>query len=219
MLKGIKAVLFDLDGTLLDSMGIWQELDKEFVSRHHLKEPEGFYEKIEGMSFVEISHYYAEVFPQLSSPEEIRREWTEMIREHYRMRTPLKPGAREFLDHLKKEKIRMGIATSNEPELARTALQANGVLEYFDAVCSACDVACGKPAPDVYLKAASELGVQAGECLVFEDIPNGILAGKRAGMRVCAVEDVFSAASRKEKQELADHYIKDFFEILEGIYG
>ena len=79
---------------------------------------------------------------------------------------------------------------------------------------TACEVKQGKPAPDVYLEAASRLGVQPGRCLVFEDVPMGILAGKHAGMKVCAVEDKFSAAQREEKRELADYYITDYRQVL-----
>ena len=218
MLNNTKAVLFDLDGTLIDSMWVWKAVDKEYVKKYDLKEPEGFYRAIEGMSFIETARYYQQVFPQLNkSAEEIKQEWIDMVYEMYRTEVSLKSGVKEFLQYLKEHHIRMGIATSNVVELAEVVLEANEVLQYFDTICTACDVK-GKPAPDVYLKAASELEIEPEYCLVFEDVPNGIQAGLNAGMRVCAVEDLNSEALYGEKVELADYYIKDYQDILTKIY-
>ena len=88
--------------------------------------------------------------------------------------------------------------------------------DYIQEIVTSCEVKQGKPAPDVYLEAASRLGAQPERCLVFEDVPMGILAGKNAGMRVCAVEDEFSAAQREEKQKLADYYITDYRQVFAG---
>lgn len=218
MLKDIQAVLFDLDGTLIDSMWVWKTVDKEYVKKYNLKEPEGFYRNIEGMSFIETARYYQEVFPQLNkTPEEIKQEWIDMVYEMYRTEVALKSGVKEFLKYLKDHNIQMGIATSNVVELARVVLEAHGILEYFGTICTACDVK-GKPAPDVYLNAASELMVAPEHCLVFEDVPKGIQAGLNAGMRVCAVEDLNSEALYGEKVELADYYIKDYRDLLANIY-
>ena len=85
----------------------------------------------------------------------------------------------------------MGIATSNSKELVEATLEALQIREYFDCVMTACEVAKGKPAPDIYLAVADKVGINPAECLVFEDIEMGILAGKNAGMEVCAVEDEF----------------------------
>ena len=79
-------------------------------------------------------------------------------------------------------------------------------------------MAAGKPAPDVYLKVADDLRVSPGECLVFEDVPNGILAGKNAGMEVCAVDDAFSRPDEEEKKRLADYFIHDYYEIRDNTY-
>ena len=128
-------------------------------------------------------------------------------------KVPLKPGAREFLVWLRQQGIRTGIASSNGIELVETVLKAQGIQEYLESVHTCCEVPKGKPAPDIYLLVAKTLGVKPEECLVFEDVPMGILAGKNAGMRVCAVEDTFSASQREEKKELADYYIESYDEI------
>ena len=118
----------------------------------------------------------------------------------------------------KREGILLGIATSNDREIAEAALNARGLGVYFDSVRTSCEVEAGKPAPDVYLKVAEDLDVAPEECLVFEDIPNGIMAGKNAGMEVCAVYDEFSIKDDEEKRRLADYFIRDFFEIMNHTY-
>ena len=93
-------------------------------------------------------------------------------------------------------------------------LKVHGLLPYFDEIHMSCEVKTGKPAPDIYLLVADCLGVSPEHCLVFEDISEGIMAGKAAGMRVCGVEDAFSAGYREEKKELADYYITQYDEIV-----
>ena len=94
-------------------------------------------------------------------------------------------------------------------------LESQGLKKYFQSVRTACEVAAGKPAPDIFLQVAYDLGAKPAECLAFEDVPAGIRAGKAAGMRVFAVEDDFSAGLREEKILLADGYIRDYRELLE----
>ena len=108
---------------------------------------------------------------------------------------------REFLTYLKEHKIKTGIASSNGIELVHAVLKSQQVDDYLDSVHTCCEVAKGKPNPDIYLYVADKLGAVPEECLVFEDIPMGIMAGKNAGMRVCAVEDVYSEYQREEKQQ------------------
>ena len=120
----------------------------------------------------------------------------------------------EFLKYCKENGIRTGIGTSNGSEIVDAVLTSLNVKEYFDAVVTACEVAHGKPEPDIYLEVAKRLGVQPENCLVFEDIPAGIMAGKAAGMPVIAMEDDFSADLMDEKRELADAVISDYRELL-----
>lgn len=214
MLTGKKAVIFDMDGSLVDSMWIWTEVDDIFMEKYQLTMPENFYKDIEGMSFTETAQYFVDTFPQLSrTVEDVKQEWQQMTMELYCTKVPLKPGADVFLKRMKASGIRLGIATSNSRSLAEAVLNALHIREFFDTVRTSCEVAKGKPAPDVYLKAAEDLQVDPAECLVFEDVPSGILAGKRAGMTVCAVDDAFSRPYEKEKRELADYYIYDYAEV------
>ncbi len=211
--KTIKTVIFDLDGTLVDSMGMWKDIDIAFLGMFGLTLPDGLQEDIEGKSFSETAVYFKERFHIPMSLSEIKDCWNEMAMYQYSHVIPLKPGVREFLDYLKKKGISMGIATSNSRELVTAVTKALDISGYFSAVTVGCQVEKGKPAPDVYLFAAGLLEANPEECLVFEDVPAGILAGKRAGMTVWAVEDAYSAGIRAEKEALADAFISSYREI------
>lgn len=215
MWKDKKAVIFDLDGTLVDSMWMWRQIDIEYLARYGIVLPEDLQKSISGMSFSETAVYFRERFQLPATPEQIKRDWNAMAMEKYTQEVTLKEGVREFLHQLKTNGIRTGIATSNSLELVTAVLQSRSVRSLFDEVHTSCEVKHGKPAPDIYLLVARCLGVTPQDCLVFEDIPEGILAGKAAGMSVCAVEDEFSALMREEKRSLADYYIDSYQELLE----
>lgn len=219
MLEDIDAVIFDMDGTLIDSMWIWPSIDEDFFEKYNLVEPENFHENIEGMSYTEVVHFFLEAFPTLKrTPEQIMDEWTEMARDRYMNEAPLKAGVHGFILEMKHQGKKIGIATSNGRALVEDTLNALGVSQYFDVVRTACEAGKGKPAPDVYLLVAKELGVSPGHCLVFEDVPMGILAGKNAGMKVCAVDDAFSRIQEEKKKSLADYYIYDYDDIKNETY-
>lgn len=213
MLKNKKAVIFDLDGTLVDSMWMWKAIDIEYLGKFGIALPPTLQKDIEGMSFSETAVYFKETFQIPDSLEKIKADWNCMAYEKYTKEVSLKKGAKEFLVYCKKNAIKIGIATSNSRELVDATLEALKIRDYFDCVMTACEVAKGKPAPDIYLAVAESVGVEPSECLVFEDIEMGILAGKNAGMEVCAVEDEFSMNQIELKQKLADYYIKDYLEI------
>ena len=202
MLKDIDAVIFDMDGTLVDSMWIWPSIDRDFYAKYGLTAPESFPDDMEGMSFTEVAQFFLDSFPTLS----------------YISQAPLKDGVYDFIVEMKRQGKKIGIATSNGRKLVDDTLEALKVVAYFDVVRTACEVAKGKPAPDVYLLVAKELGVEPARCLVFEDVPMGILAGKNAGMKVCAVDDECSRPQEGRKRELADYYIYQYDDIRNETY-
>lgn len=213
MLKDIQAVLFDLDGTLVDSMWVWRDIDIAYLGKFGLTLPESLQAEIEGKSFTETAVYIKERFDIPDSIEEMKAAWNRMAFDKYTHEVPLKKGAREFLNHCKEKGIRLGIATSNSRELVDNIIRVHGLSDYFTGVVTGCEVERGKPSPDVYLEAARRCGVEPSACLVFEDIIPGIMAGRAAGMKVCAVEDDYSLPQEMEKRKLADYYIKDYYDI------
>lgn len=219
MLKDIDALIFDMDGTLIDSMWVWVTIDEEYLGKYHLEEPKNFHENIAGKSFREVAQYYKEIFPTLmQSVEEIMDEWHEMAYEKYMHEVPLKKGAQAFIEEMRAQGKKIGIATSNSRKLAEDTLKSLGVFHLFDSICIAEEAGAGKPAPDVYLQVAQKLDVLPERCLAFEDIPAGLMAGKNAGMKTCAIEDRFSCEFLDKKRELADYYIQDYDEIEKGNY-
>ncbi|CDD66062.1 putative uncharacterized protein [Firmicutes bacterium CAG:882] len=214
LLKDKKAVLFDLDGTLVDSMWVWRNIDIDFLSAIGQKLPADLQKCIEGMSFTETAEYFKKRFSIDDDVEDIKKKWNQMAYDKYTSEVRLKKGAKEFLERLKSDNIRIGIASSNSVTLIEGALKAEGVLEYFDAITTGCEAGAGKPAPDIYLLAAKKVGIAPSECLVFEDIPMGIMAGNSAGMTTVAVEDDYSHGMRKEKERLAKYFIEDYTEIV-----
>ena len=216
MLTNKKAVIFDLDGTLLDSMWFWKQIDIDYLGGMCKELPEDLQSEIAGMSFSETAVYFKERFELTESLDEIKATWNHMAEEKYRQ-VVCKPGALRFVQDLKKAGIKTGIATSNSMELARIGIETAGLLPYLDEIHTSCEVRTGKPAPDIYLHVAKCLGIEPSDCLVFEDIKEGIMAGKAAGMTVCAVEDAFSVSQREEKRKLADYYIESYDEIERNV--
>lgn len=217
ILNGIDAVIFDLDGSMVDSMWMWHEIDVEYLGRYHMAVPEDLQQSIEGFSFSETAEYFKKRFCLPDSVETIKRTWNEMAWDKYVKEVPLKPGVQEFLELCRQKEILLGIATSNSRELVTAVLDAHGLRDHFSCIMTGCDVGKGKPAPDIYLAVAKSFGADPTRCLVFEDIIPGIMAGKSAGMKVCAVEDEYSLDQTAKKKILADYYIRDFYELVKGI--
>lgn len=211
MLQNTDAVIFDLDGSLVDSMWMWRAIDIEYLGRFGIPLPENLQTQIEGMSFSETAVYFKKHFPIPDSIEQIKTDWNKMAWDKYTHEVPLKAGIPEFLEGCKSNGILLGIATSNSRELVENIAEVHKLRNYFSCIMTGCDVKKGKPSPDIYLAVADVLKVSPEHCLVFEDIVPGILAGKNAGMRVCAVEDAYSVPDREKKKELADYYICDYY--------
>ena len=134
-----------------------------------------------------------------------------MAMDKYTHEVPLKEGVSEFLDICRDRNIKLGIASSNSTELIEKVLESHGIRDRFGSIRSGTEILKGKPAPDIYLTVASELGVEPEKCLVFEDLVDGIKAGKNANMTVVAVSDDYSRHSDDQKRELSDYYIEDYW--------
>ncbi len=215
MLKDIDAVIFDLDGTLVDSMWMWKRIDIEYLSRFGIEMPENLQKSIEGKSFSETAIFFKNHFDLSDSLDQIKADWNEMAWEKYLNEVPVKEGVMELLRHLKQMNIPAGIATSNSRELVELVIERHGIKEYFSSVRTSCEVDKGKPSPDIFLLVAEDLGVAPERCLVFEDVLQGVMAGKSAHMKVCAVHDDYSKHDQEEKVKLADYFVYSMTEVLE----
>ena len=182
----IGAVVFDLDGVLLDSEQVWddarEQLAKERGGRWHNQAQKDMM----GMSSTEWSRYMHDTIGLPEPPQEINREVVERLAKSYRAHLPALVGGREAVERLA-ARWPLGLASSSNRELIDLALELLGVEDLFAATVSSEEVARGKPAPDVYLEAARRLGVDPTRAAAVEDSQNGILAAKAAGMRVVAI--------------------------------
>lgn len=220
MISMIKAVIFDLDGSLVDSMWMWHAIDIEYLGRFGIAMPKNLQEEIGGKSFSETAVYFKERFNLSDTLQQIKDDWNRMAWDKYTNEVPVKDGVMELLEYCKAHDIRMGIATSNSRELVDNIVSVHQLDQYISCIVTGCEVAKGKPAPDVYFAVAEKLGVKPEECLVFEDIVEGIMAGKSAGMKVCAVYDKNSEYQDEEKRRLSDYYTYEFRELIEdGIFA
>ena len=214
LLEGKEAVIFDVDGTLIDSMGVWEEVDRIYLTRHGKPMSEDLQRKLAGLSILQAADYFRNVIGIDDPPEKMLAEWNELAFEQYRHEIQMKPGAAKWLSLIEEKELPMAVATSNTRKLAMTALHAQDIEHYFRVIMTGEDVVKGKPDPFVYQEAARRLGVNPKNCLVFEDIPEGIQAGLSAGMTVCALQDDFSDYQIEEKKKLAHYYINSFEDIF-----
>lgn len=214
MLQNIKAVIFDVDGTLVDSMWIWRQVDIEFLSRRGIELPEDLQKDIEGLSYTGTAEYFKERFNLPESVEEIKAEWNDMADDFYSNKIDLKEGVREILELFKEKGLKIGIATSNSRDLVNTMLLRHKIQKYFDGIRTSCEVPRSKPYPDVYLQAAKDLDVEPEACLVFEDTVAGATAAKSAGMRLVVIYDEFSAESQEHLKQISDLYVMNYQEFL-----
>ncbi len=205
--------IFDLDGTLLDSMHVWQDIDVEFLAKRGFSVPPGYGESLAGLSFRETAEYTISVFGLKEDPEDIMQEWNRMAIEAYSHHVPLKPYAKEYLHYLRRQGVRLGVCTALSQKLYVPALLNHGIFDLFDALVSTDDVSRGKTFPDAYLLCASRLGLPPEQCAVFEDILPAIRGALAARMQVYGVYD--PAAEDKETiQAVTRRYIRDFSELL-----
>ena len=214
MLNDIKAAIFDLDGTLVDSMWVWAQIDIDYLKQKGYSMPENLRSEIVHLSFSQTAIYFKEKFNLDDSIEKISKDWHDMAFNHYSNNVKLKLGVKDFLNNLKSLKIKIALATSNSIPLLEACLKHNGIYDYFDSITTTDEVSNGKNCPDVYLLAADKLGINPKDCLVFEDILPAIQGAKAANMKVIAVKDDECLDSKEDLLKYADKYIHSFEELL-----
>jgi HAD superfamily hydrolase (TIGR01509 family) len=182
----IAAVVFDLDGVIVDSEQVWDEVRESYARERGGSYSEQATRDMMGMSSLEWSRYMAEALGVPGSPEEINAAVVERMLERYGASPPLIPGAVAAV-HRIGERWPLAIASSSNPELIEVVLRTAGLADSIRVAVSSQEVARGKPAPDVYVEAARRLDVEPTRCAAVEDSHNGILSAKAAGMRVIAL--------------------------------
>lgn len=206
-----KACIFDMDGTLVDSMGYWRDLGREFLRKKGVTgDVEEILARTDPMTMEESAELFRVSFGLAGTAQELADEMNAVMDEHYRKDVPLKPGVREYLAALQAQGRKFCVATATPEHLAKLCLARLGVAEEMEFILSCDAVAAGKDRPDVFLEAARRLGTRPEETAVFEDAPYAARTAKQAGFYVVGIYDESSHAHWEEVQAMADETITDW---------
>lgn len=209
-----KGAIFDLDGTLIDSMKVWEKIDRDFLKKRNIDMPLDYIERITSMSFDDVATYTIERFNLNEKKEDLIKEWNEMAIYEYGNNIKLKPNAKQYLYKLKSNNIKIGLATTSPRELYEPVLKNNGIYGLFDACVSIEDARRDKNYPDIYILTAKKLGVNLKECIGFEDILVGVKTMKKVGVKVIGVYDESSSHETDKIKKICDKFIYDYRELL-----
>ncbi len=206
--------IFDIDGTVLDTMGVWKDITLNFLLKKGIVPTLEEMDNYRDMSMEETMLYTKEQFNLPESVEELKDGFEKLSREKYMYEVPAKPYVKEYMEKLKSEGVKIGVATSGYPELWQHALKRLGMLHMIDGFALTSETGVNKSHPDVYLLAAERIGVKPSECMVFEDILSGIIGAKKGGMMATAIYDELNKSQTEEFKRLADRYIVSWRELL-----
>ncbi len=212
----MKAAIFDMDGTLLDSLGMWYGLAPAFCKKYGVAWSQQIADDLLGMEFPEAADYFAERFPRLNMTRDgLIAAWNGMIRFSYLHEVLPKPFAVDYIKQLNRSNIPCAIATMTNHALADTVLAHHGITPLVQTVLTPEDVGgIGKERPDIYYEAARRLGVPATECIVFEDTLFAIETAANAGFTVWAIDEPLQQ-SRCDIQTVCHRYVHSFKELLD----
>lgn len=203
----IKGAIFDIDGTLLDSMPIWTDVGARYLRSIGVTPEKGLGEILFSMTMEEGAAYLRRTYDLSQTESEIQKGIVDIIGDFYRYEVPLKAGMREHLEHLSSQNIPMTLATTGECELAEAALTRLGVWQYFSAMFTANELHTSKKEPLIYHTAANFMGTAPHETMVYEDVIHALTTAKKAGFQTTAVEDTASEKDKAAILAIADHYI------------
>ena len=206
----MRACIFDLDGTLIDSTHVWAHVDAEFFAKRGMVMPPDYPDAIVSMNYVGTAEYTIKRFGFQDSVEALKQEWIDMAIDAYANRVPLKPYALEYLSALKAQGIKLAVASSLTPVLREVVLCKHGIKELFDVICGTEEAGLDKTTPDIFLMAAQKLNTRPEDCVVFEDIPRAAQCAKDAGMVVYGIYDEAVKEQWAAMRRIADGALYDF---------
>lgn len=205
------AAIFDFDGTLADSMWVWDYVDRRWLEKREIPYSEEYATTIAVLGFESGADYVVDFFGLDEDPEDIIEEWKADAQEGYATEVKLKPGAKEYLLSLRDAGVPLAIATSLQRHLLEPCLANNGIEGVFDAICICDELKCGgKSNPAVYLEAARQLGVAPEKCIVFEDVVIAAKSAKKAGAYVVGVYDGHKQQATEELKQVVDFFLESY---------
>jgi len=208
----MKAAIFDVDGTLLDSMPIWKDAAARYLKAQGIEAEDGLAEVLCNMSIPEGASYLKARYQPDRPAEEIAEGVVAVVRDFYYEEACLKPGVFDFLQELERRQIPMVIATSSDRSYLQAAFQRNGIDSFFQKIFTCGEVGAGKSSPRIYLQAADYLQLPPQDIWVFEDALYAVETAKKAGFKVLAVYDESSQEQEEEIRRQSDLFLKDFTE-------
>ena len=207
-------LIFDMDGTLIDSNGIWRDVDTAFLAKRGLPYTREYYEGVAHTVFPKAAEFTKSYCRLPESTDEIMAEWMEMAGDLYTTSVPVKPGVVAYLERCKAAGERMAVLTSSVPAHCHAALEHLGLKPYFERIFFAQELGTEKKYPTLWEKVAAALGVSPADCTLFDDSVEAIRGAKAAGMHTVGVADPYFASTADEMARTCDRYISSFGELL-----
>lgn len=186
-IHGVRAAIFDLDGTLFDSTELWFKIDVDFLKKRGYQPTEEYRRALGALGNREAAHFTVSYYKLSDTPEQLMEEWAGMARHEYANSVKLFDGAREYLQDVHKRGIKIVAVTSLAKELVEAGLNSNGIYKYFDNIVTADETGLSKTSPDIYVYAAKAAGVSTEACVAFDDVQTALDSARKAGMKTVAV--------------------------------
>ena len=205
----IKGVIFDVDGVLLNSMPVWENLGELYLDHLGIEAEKNLGETLFEMSLEEAADYLISHYNLEKTVEEVVQGLNKEGEDYYAKRVPLKEGVRQYLEEFRERKIPMVIATTGDRKNAEAALKRLKVFSYFEGIFTASEIGSGKNQPDLYFAAALQLDTDPGQTWVFEDAWHAIRTAKSAGFKTVAVYDKANDKNLGQIWNHADIYLPD----------
>jgi len=213
-MKKFDLVIIDLDGTLLDSNDLWIRIDEEFCLERNLTMPDDYLTNLARLGMKEGAKYTRELFKLDMTSEEIERAWDEKALAAYNNQVDIKDGAREVLEAIKDDDIRMVVGTMNSRRYFDLAMERLDLYKYFDFIYSADNQAYGKSTRKFYDRILEDEGLDAARILVIDDLLDACRSAKETGMKVCFMEDKVGAYDKEDLKKHSDYQVTKWEEVL-----
>lgn len=208
-----EAVIFDLDGTILDSLWVWEEISKEFLLKRKKSIPDNYIQELCSKSFQEAAEYTINLFTLNETAQEVISEWNKLALVEYKYNVKLKKYCFPYLQYLKASGKKLAVATSLPRILCDSCLMVNKIYDMFDAIYSTDEIGRGKNCPDIFEKISDNLKVPLSKFLYFDDSLDALATAKKLGIKVIGVYDKYYALDKPEIVKVVDGYIKSWEDV------
>lgn len=210
-------IIFDLDGTLIDSNTLWQEVDHEFLSRRGLTITPEYVALVTRSIFPIAAQITIDYYGVTDTPEEIMAEWEALADHHYRELVPLKSGASALLEHLKSRQLPLALFTASRPSLCYACLEHYHLTEYFDRIIFAEEIGLEKHDPACFQKLSEMLAIPPEQCTLIDDSPENCATARASGMNTIGVYDAFRKNQQDELRRIANRYVYSLEELIDTL--